>query len=224
MIALLLLSLAGDVAVVVDRADADRVELQVRCAKVARCASAARVDAARADANSLGLRCGLDDAACWRRFCAAEDFSAVVVVAANVAVFVDADRFDSHPLVPGADPGDAVDALLAPPKKTPEPTLPEPVQPPPPTPIPSTTTPPATASNAGLFWSIAGGAALVAAGAGVTASLLSLQLAVDLQKAADQDAPLVDYDARDAAVTGLVVVSGAAVVTGAVAVGLALSE
>ncbi|MDP2341408.1 MAG: hypothetical protein Q8O67_10640 [Deltaproteobacteria bacterium] len=212
MLLSLVLSLAagGDVAVVVRRANADPVALQARCALHVPCASLEHVDAALKDASSLGIRCNVDDADCWRRFLAAEsDLGSVVVVGDDAMIAISMSRVDMRALPPGVDPLAAIDALLAPAVEPLQPPLTEaPIVAPPPPPPPSTP-----------LLLVAGGAGVGALLAGAASVVVSVQLANDLDAAERGELPLVDYAVRDGAVTALGITAG---VLGAAAVVVAV--
>jgi hypothetical protein len=216
MLLALVLSLAagGDVAVVVRRAGADPVALQARCAAYVPCASLEHVQAALQDAESLGIRCKVDDADCWRRFLAAEsDLASVVVVGEDAVLAVSSLRVDMRALGPGLDATSAIDALLAPGV--------EPLQPVlgagPATTTTTTTTTTSTIATPLLL--VAGGVGVGALLVGGLSTALSVDLAGDLAAAERREAPLVDYDSRDAAITGLGITAG---VLAAVAVAVAV--
>jgi hypothetical protein len=229
-LALLLATAGADTPVLTRNMTPDETNAVVAaCNERWSCEAGARVNAALADAVSLGISCDLDDTTCWQRFVAAEGFTRVVVAGkkgAEVRVFV-VDGAGASWQGAGPDGASALRSALAPPPTTTATTTPPPPpahapDAPPSTPSsPIDDAPPAPGDHA-VALVTAGVSAGVALLAGAGAGLVSADLSRSLDAAAAREAPLEGYDERNALFFSLAAASGVAAIAAGTAAAVAL--
>lgn len=213
-LALLLTTVPLDTALIArGLSTADVSRARVRCAAHFACADAVDVDAAVADASSLGLVCSTDDDVCWQRFLAAEGFVRVLVVDQEGEVFRvrvvtwEGTRLVSGTALEGAldaaaregDDGDHENGTRA--KATSSPVATTPVSAvAPPAATPGSPQAGATDPVDGVRtpFLVAGLAGAVAMASAVSAVVVSVDLARSLERAQARIEPLTGYTERNA--------------------------
>lgn len=203
----------------------EAASLHSACGAHFSCAPPERVAEALADAVGLGISCADDDVTCWQRFLAAEGFARAIVAARRATTTrVLLITLDQAPATAEAASGAAaLEGILTPASSTPG--APASARSASQLGPPETSVPAPLATDGALVpWVVAGAASVVAIGAGVGATIISVDLANSLDAAQAREAPLVDYDLRSGLFFSLATASGVAALTAAAAGTVALQS